>query len=165
MALVKDTLKAKLTSIYEKGEVGNPSPAAVGMRTAGAYLQYCSGGQNAAGLPFLAMPGSAKLGQDLANIYSKESPSGAITAQKMAKAFDACLATFMSQFQNTIISTPFKGLLYTHLTIAFGKPANSASDYAKNLAMALHLATTAPAIQVIGVVPGTPPVPFAGPIT
>ena len=103
MALVKDTLKAKLTSIYEKGKAGNPSPAAVGMRTAGAYLQYCSGGQNAAGLPFLAMPGSAKLGQDLANIYIKKSPSGAITAQKMATAFDACLATFMSQFQNTII--------------------------------------------------------------
>ena len=165
MALVKDTLKAKLTSIYEKGKAGNPSPAAVGMRTAGAYLQYCSGGQNAAGLPFLAMPGSAKLGQDLANIYIKKSPSGAITAQKMATAFDACLATFMSQFQNTIISTPFKGLLYTYLNIYLNKPANSASEYAKNLAMALHLATTAPAIQVIGVVPGTPPVPFAGPIT
>ena len=165
MALVKDTLKAKLTSIYEKGKAGNPSPAAVGMRTAGAYLQYCSGGQNAAGLPFLAMPGSAKLGQDLANIYIKKSPSGAITAQKMATAFDACLATFMSQFQNTIISAPFKGLLYTYLNIYLNKPANSASEYAKNLAMALHLATTAPAIQVIGVVPGTPPVPFAGPIT
>ena len=165
MALVKDTLKAKLTSIYEKGKAGNPSSSIVGMRTAGAYLQYCSGGQNAAGLPFLAMPGSAKLGQDLANIYSKESPSGAITAQKMAKAFDACLATFMSQFQNTIISAPFKGLLYTYLNIYLNKPANSASEYAKNLAMALHLATTAPAIQVIGVVPGTPPVPFAGPIT
>ena len=165
MALVKDTLKAKLTSIYEKGKAGNPSPAAVGMRTAGAYLQYCSGGQNAAGLPFIAMPGSSKLGQDLANIYSKESPSGESTAQAMAKAFDACLATFMSQFQNTIISAPFKGLLYTYLNIYLNKPANSASEYAKNLAMALHLATTAPAIQVIGVVPGTPPVPFAGPIT
>ena len=165
MALVKDTLKAKLTSIYEKGKAGNPSSSIVGMRTAGAYLQYCSGGQNAAGLPFLAMPGSAKLGQDLANIYLKKSPSGAITAQKMATAFDACLATFMSQFQNTIISAPFKGLLYTYLNIYLNKPANSASEYAKNLAMALHLATTAPAIQVIGVVPGTPPVPFAGPIT
>ena len=165
MALVKDTLKAKLTSIYEKGKAGNPSPAAVGMRTAGAYLQYCSGGQNAAGLPFLAMPGSAKLGQDLANIYLKKSPSGAITAQKMATAFDACLATFMSQFQNTIISSAFKGLLYTYLNIYLNKPANSASEYAKNLSQALHLATTAPAIQIIGVVPGTPPVPFAGPIT
>jgi hypothetical protein len=71
----------------------------------------------------------------------------------------------MSQFQNTIISAPFKGLLYTYLNIYLNKPANSASEYAKNLAMALHLATTAPAIQVIGVVPGTPPVPFAGPIT
>ena len=165
MGLVLLDLQNSLIDIYSKGKIGNPSGATVGLRTAGAYLQYCSGGQNAAGLPFLAMPGSAKLGQDLANIYSKESPSGESTAQAMAKAFDACLATFMSQFQNTIISSAFKGLLYTYLNIYLNKPANSASEYAKNLAMALHLATTAPAIQVIGVVPGTPPVPFAGPIT
>ena len=112
------------------------------------------------------MPGSATLGTDLGIIYSTVSPAaqGTLTATKIANAFDLCLMTFMSTFQNSIITGPFKGLLKTYLDIYLNKPALTASKFAANLAMALHLATTAPAIQVIGIIPGAPPIPFAGPI-
>ena len=166
MALIKASLQAELISIYEKGPMGNPFPAATGIKTGRAYLNYCAAGQNQAGMPMTAMPGAATLGGDLAEIYSTVSPAnlGSLTATKMATAFDICLSTFLSTFQTSMVTGPFAGLLQTNLDIAFSKPALSATEFAGNLAMALHLATTAPAIQCSGVVPGPAPYVFSGPI-
>ena len=164
MALVKNKLETGLKNIYEKGKKGNAFPGGVGHKTAKEYLKYMQDAQNTMGLPFQAMTGASVLGGDLAQIYSAKSLSGEATARKMADAFDKCIATLLTQHQTTIVSSAFKALAYTYFNIYLNKPARSASEYAKNLAMGLHLATTAPAIQVIGVVPGTPPVPFAGPI-
>ena len=166
MALIKESLQAELISIYEKGPMGNPFPAATGIKTGRAYLNYCAAGQNQAGMPMTAMTGSATLGTDLGIIYSTVSPAnlGSLTATKMANKFDLCLMTFMSTFQRSMITGPFAGLLQTHLDIAFSKPALSATEFAGNLALALHLATTAPAIQCSGFVPGPAPYVFSGPI-
>ena len=153
-----------MKSIYEKGKRGNTSPVEVGTKTGKAYMTYMQNAQNAMGFKFTGMTGASVLGGDLAQIYSAKSLSGEATARKMADAFDKCIATLLTQHQTTIVSAAFKPLAYTYFNIYLSKPARSASEYAKNLAMGLHLATTAPAIQVIGVVPGTPPVPFAGPI-
>ena len=164
MALAKQSLETELKSIYEKGKKGNPSPVTVGTKTGKAYMTYMQNAQNAMGLPFTGMAGASALGTELGNIYSAKSLSGDATARKLADAFDKCIATLLTQHQTTIVSAAFKPLAYTYFNIYLNKPARSASEYAKNIAMALHLATTAPAIQVIGVVPGTPPVPFSGPI-
>ena len=164
MALIKQSLQAELTKIYEKGQKGNPSGLSVGIKTAKAYLNYCSAAQNQAGMTMVTMSGSVTLGEKLGEIYNKTSPSGSKTAMKMASAFDNCLMTFMSTFQTTMITGPFKGLLNTYLNIYLNKPAPTASKFAANLAMALHLATTAPAIQCSGVVPGPAPYVFSGPI-
>ena len=166
MPLIKEPLQAELTSIYEKGKMGNPDPNLVGIKTAKAYLNYCAAGQNQAGMPMTAMTGSATLGTDLGIIYSTVSPAnlGSLTATKMANKFDLCLMTFMSTFQTSIVTGPFAGLLKTYLDIYLNKPALTATEFAGNLAMALHLATTAPAIQCSGVVPGPAPYVFSGPI-
>ena len=166
MALIKESLQAELTTIYEKGPLGNPDTNLVGIKTATAYLNYCAAGQNQAGMPMTAMPGAATLGGDLAEIYSTVSPAnlGSLTATKMANKFDLCLMTFMSTFQTSMVTGPFAAVLQTHLDIVFSKPALSATEFAGNLAMALHLATTAPAIQCSGFVPGPAPYVFSGPI-
>ena len=166
MALIKEPLQAELTTIYEKGPMGNPDPNLVGIKTAKAYLNYCAAGQNQAGMPMTAMPGSATLGTDLGIIYSTVSPAaqGTLTATKIANAFDLCLMTFLSTFQTSIVTGPFAGLLKTYLDIYLNKPALTASEFAGNFAMALHLATTAPAIQCSGFVPGPAPYVFSGPI-
>ena len=165
MALVEQALKSELTSIYEKGKKGNLSPQMVGVKTGKAYLSYMQNAQNVFGFTFTGMTGAADLGQELGKLYSTvPTMSGEKMAREMSKAFDKCIATLLTQHQTTIVSAAFKPLAYTYFNIYLNKPARSASEYAKNIAMALHLATTAPAIQVIGVVPGTPPVPFAGPI-
>ena len=166
MALIKESLEAELISIYEKGPTGNPFPAATGIKTGRAYLNYCAAGQNQAGMPMTAMPGSATLGTDLGIIYSTVSPAnlGSLTATKMANKFDLCLMTFMSTFQTSMVTGPFAAVLQTHLNIVFSKPALSATEFAGNFALALHLATTAPAIQCSGFVPGPAPYVFSGPI-
>ena len=166
MALVEQALKSELTSIYEKGKKGNLSPQMLGVKTAKAYLSYMQNAQNVIGYTFTGMTGAADLGQELGKLYSTvPTMSGEKMAREMSKAFDKCIATLLTTNQTTIVSTAFGPLCYTHLNIAFGKPARTSTDYAKNVAKALHLSTTAPAIILSGIVPGTPPVPFSGPIS
>ena len=165
MALLKETLQAELTTIYEKGPLGNPDCTLVGIQTAKAYLTYCATGQNAVGQSMIAMPGSIILGQTLGTIFSAMSPAGSLTAVKMASAFELCLLTFMSTFQLAIVPGPFKQILELNLNIYLNKPSITGTEFASNFAMALHLATTAPAIQVSGIAPGLPPIPFTGPIS
>ena len=81
----------------------------------------------------------------------------------MATAFDTCLATFLSVNQNTIITAAGLPLLTGELMQVFGSPAPSATLFAQSFASALNNYTLA--AIVIGVIPGTPPVPFTGPIS
>ena len=91
MPIVAATLQGELIDIYEKGPKGNPSPQIVGLKTAKAYLNYVTPAMNAGAGSFSAMPGASALGQELGQIYSSISPAGALTGQKMAKAFNNCL--------------------------------------------------------------------------
>jgi len=163
MPLVVATLQGELIDIYEKGPKGNPAPQIVGLKTAKAYMNYCSAGMNAGGHPFTAMPGASALGQDLGNIYNSISPSGALTAQKMAKAFDSCLATWLSVFQTTIVTAPGLPGLIAGLMDIFSKPNPSSTLFANKLAKELNTYTLA--AIVMGVTPDTPGVPFTGPIS
>ena len=163
MPLVAAGLQAELIDIYEKGPKGNPSPQIVGLKTAKAYMNFCSAGMNAGGHPFIAMPGAAALGQELGDIYSSTSPSGALTAQKMAKAFDSCLATWISLFQNTIVTAPGLPGLISGLVDIFSKPNPSSTIFANKLAKELNTYTLA--AMVMGVTRDTPGVPFSGAIS
>ena len=108
------------------------------------------------------MPGSIALGSDLTDILSATSPSGAMTAQKMAKAFDSCLQTYISLFQNSIITAAGLSGLISDLTDLLSAPSPSASLFATKFATALNTYTSS--ATVIGIIPGTPPIPFSGPI-
>ena len=163
MGLVLLDLQNSLIDIYSKGKIGNPSGATVGLRTAGAYLKYCSAGQNAAGFPFTAMPGSTPLGQDLANLYLKTVPDGRIFALKMAKAFTTCLDTWMSVNQTVMVALPGMPGLQSELMDIFSKPMPDNSAFAMALGKALHNFTIS--AMVMGIVPDTPGVPFQGPIS
>ena len=154
MPLILPALTSELISAYDKGPAGNPSPQIVGIDTAKAYMNYVSSGMNAGGQAFTAMPGASALGQELGDIYSGKSPAGALTAQKMAKAFDTCLGTFLSVFQNTII---------TGLADVLGAPNMSTMLYCNKLAKELNTYTLS--AIVIGVIPDTPGIPFTGPIS
>jgi len=162
MPLILPALNAELVSVYMKGPSGNPVPPLVGIKTAQAYLNYVTPGINAGAGSTIAMPGSVALGSDLGDILSATSPAGALTAQKMAKAFDSCLQTYISLFQNSIVTTSGLPGLISDLTDIFSKPKGVASLFATALGRALNTYTAS--AVVIGIIPGTPPVPFSGPI-
>jgi hypothetical protein len=109
------------------------------------------------------MPGSSALGQDLGDILSKSSPAGDLTAMKMAKAFDTCLGTFLSVFQNTIITASGLPGLQAELGKLFSSPKPSTTLFCMDYAKALNNYTLS--AIVIGVIPDTPGIPFTGPIS
>ena len=162
MPLVVATLQAELISIYEKGPAGNPAPPVVGIKTAKAYNTFLQPGINAGAGSTTAMPGFAALGSDLGEILSSVSPDGSLTANKMAKAFDSCLQTYLSLHQTSIVTTSGLPGLKSDLSDIFAAPIPSSTLFATKFATALNTYTAS--ATVIGVIPGTPPVPFAGPI-
>ncbi len=163
MPLISATFQGELTGIFDVGPSGNPSGKKVGMDVSKAYMNYISAGMNAGGFPFSAMPGTSALGSNLGDILDKESPSSALTAQKMAKEFDSCLATFMSVNQISIVTTAGLGPLISELSDLLGKANASASLFCQGLATAVN--NHAMAAIVSGLIPGAPPVPFTGPIS
>ena len=162
MPLLMPTLQSELISVFEKGPAGNPAPPLVGIKTAQAYLNFVTPGINAGAGPTNAMPGSVALGSDLGDILSATSPSGALTAQKMAKAFDSCLQTYISLYQTTIVTATGLSGLISDLTDLLSSPKPSATLFATKFATALNTYTAS--ATVIGVIPGAPPIPFSGPI-
>ena len=164
MPLVSATFQAELVGIFEVGPSGNPSGKKVGIDISKAYMNYISAGMNVGGFPFSAMPGTSALGSALGDILDKESPSGALTAQKMAKEFDSCLATFLSVNQTTIITTAGLGPLISELVDLLGKTNQaSASLFCQGLATAVN--NHAMAATVTAFIPGAPPVTVVGPIS
>ena len=162
MPLILPSLQSELVDIFNKGKKGNPDPSLVGIKIGKAYMNYVSAGINAGGQPFTAMPGSSALGQELGDILSTTSPAGNLTAMKMAKAFDTCLQTFLSVFQTTIITTAGLPGLQMELTDVFGSPKPTTTLFCMAYAKALNNYTLS--AIVIGVIPDTPGIPFAGPI-
>ena len=163
MPLVSATFQAELVGIFEVGPSGNKSGKLVGMDISKAYMNYISAGMNAGGFPFSAMPGVSGLGSALGDILDNTSPSGAVTAQKMAKEFDSCLATFMSVNQIAIVTTAGLPGLISELVDLLSKANASATLFCQGFATAVN--NHAMAAIVSGMIPGAPPVPFTGPIS
>ena len=164
MPLISATFQAELVGIFEVGPSGNPSGKKVGIDISKAYMNYISAGMNAGGFPFSGMTGTSQLGSGLGDILDAESKTHATTAQKMAKEFDSCLATFLSVNQTTIITTAGLGPLISELIDLLGKTNQaSASLFCQGLATAVN--NHAMAAIVSGMIPGTPPIPFTGPIS
>ena len=94
MPLIMPSLQSELIDIYSKGKKGNPAPKLVATKTAQAYFNYVSGGMNAGGQPFTAMPGSSEpalLGKAFTDLFkehqhpSSVGPTGAVMPQYAAK--------------------------------------------------------------------------------
>tara|TARA_R110000744_G_scaffold109531_1_gene206931 strand:- start:129 stop:620 length:492 start_codon:yes stop_codon:yes gene_type:complete len=162
MPLLLPVLQADLVSIYEKGPAGNPAPPLVGIKTSKAYMSFVQPGINAGAGATIAMPGMIPLGLDLGEIMSSPSPDGSLTAQKMAKAFDSCLQTYISLFQTTIVTASGLPGLISDLVDLFATPIPSSTLFATKFATALNTYTLSATVS--GIIPGTPPIPFSGPI-
>lgn len=163
MPLIVATLQTELIAALEKGPAGNPAPPLVGINIAKAYNNYCSSAMNVGAGSFSGMPGVSTLGQELGDILSATSPAGALTAIKMATAFNSCLSTLLTVHQIAIVTAPGLPVLQAGLSQVFSLPAASATMFAQQLATQLNTFTLLAIVS--GVIPGTPPVPFTGPLS
>ena len=164
MPLVVANLQDTLVNAYTKGgDKGNPDPKKVGREVAQAYFNYVSAGVDSGGSSFAAMPGKDTLGQALGSIYSKEYTSGLLHAQDMAKEFDACLQTFKTAWQTTIITSGGTQALFMGLNGIFSSPNSDKAMFARKLGMELSNFTMM--AMVSGLIPGSPPVPYTGPLS
>ena len=163
MPLVVSALQGELVGIYTSGgDSGNPDPKKVGRDVAGAYFNYVSAGVDSGGSPFMAMTGKDSLGQELGGIYDKEYTSGLLHAQDMAKAFDNCLQTFRTSWSHTIVTTPGTAPFFAGLNGIFSSPNSDRAMFARKFGM--ELANFTMMAMVSGLIPGSPPVPYTGPI-
>ena len=163
MPLVLPTLQNELVDVYNKGKKGNPEPTLVGLKTGTAYANYVSAGMNAAGFPFTSMPGTQALQDGIGDLLKKKGQMGTSFAASLSMKFNDCLSTFLSVHQTTIITAAGTSALFTELNKIFSSPKGHASLFATALGRALHNFTLS--ATVIGVVPDTPGIPFAGPIS
>ena len=82
---------------------------------------------------------------------------------KAAKAFNNCLMTYMSVYQTTIVTAAgLPGLINDFIEIG-SAPQASPVKFAQGFAKALDVYTKQ--AVVIGIIPGSPPIPFTGPIS
>jgi hypothetical protein len=163
MPLVLPDLQNELIDVYDKGKKGNPEPTLVGLKTGTAYAKYVSGGMNAAGFPFTSMPGTMDLQDGIGDLLNKKGQMGTSFAASLSMKVNDCLMTFLSVHQTSIITAAGTATLFQELNDIFSKPMPDSTSFAMALGRALHNFTLA--ATVIGVVPDTPGVPFAGPIS
>ena len=137
----------------------------VWMKIAKEYCNtYLQGGMNA-GSGSTTLPGiAATLGAECIEATAAPNPVGMLTAVKLAKAFQNCLLTYLSLFQTSPpITAPGFPQLINDFSSFMVAPDNNPLNFPKELGKALDTFTVA--ATVIGVVPGVPPVPFAGPLS
>ena len=163
MPLILPSLQSELIDIFNKGKKGNPDGTLVGIKVGKAYMNYVSAGINAGGGAFTGMTGASKLGTDLGDLLVKSPNMGPSHAATYSMRVNTCLSTFLSVHQTTIITAAGTSALFQELNDIVSKPKGHPSLYATALGRALHNFTLA--ATVIGVVPDTPGVPFAGPIS
>ena len=137
----------------------------VWMKIAKEYCNtYLQGGMNA-GSGSTILPGiAATLGMECIEATAVPNPVGMLTAVKLAKAFQNCFLTYMSLFQTSPpVTAPGFPQLINDFSSFMVAPDNNPLNFPKELGKALDTFTVA--ATVIGVVPGVPPVPFAGPLS
>ena len=163
MPLVIPTLQSELIGIYETGKKGNPDPDKVAKKTAQAYFNFVSPAIDAGGSPFATMTGKDALETGLINILSKSNPSSAIVAQKIANEFVNCLLTFKTVWQTVINTNPGARLFSQDLTDLLSKPQPDSTAFAMKFGSAIGNFTGL--AIVTGIIPGSPPVPYTGPLS
>ena len=163
MPLVIQTLQSELVGIYETGKMGNPDPDKVAKRTAQAYFNFVSLAIDAGGSKFTTMTGKDALEKGLISILSKSNPSSAIVAQKIANEFVNCLLTFKTVWQTVINTNPGARLFSQDLTDLLSKPQPDSTAFAMKFGSAIGNFTGL--AIVTGLIPGSPPVPYTGPLS
>ena len=125
---------------------------------------YLLNAQNAGGFSATSVPNGTTAGQNIARIMKKTRKQGALVPIKLAKEISTTLmSSFQSVNQTVIITAAGMTALQKDLNDMMKDPTKSKTKMTRKLVKALD--TYAKSCTVNGIIPGSPPIPFAGPLT
>ena len=157
MALVKAVLFSELMATYGGH---SPDPMKPGKDIAKAFKNYLMMGQNAGGFPASNVI-DAPTGLTIGGIYASQLPAGTSVGQQIGAALTTMAATFLSGQQ---IGPPAVSPSHTpELIQLYSGPQPSGVSFSKELANILD--TWTKTWVVSGLIPGSPPIPFSGPLS
>ena len=159
MALIESVLKSQLVT----GFAGpNSSAMQAASKIADSIDSYIKGITNLGGGSFISMSGLAVLKTNLNNIFLAQESSGVSVGNKVSQAIDDCTKTLLTVHQTgpPITVGSFAGFKF-QMVVLFGGYQNSGVEFGQKLASHIHNYFSL--IQIQGVIPGSPPIPFNGP--
>ena len=157
MALVKATLQGELIATYGGH---SPDPMKPGKDIAKAFKNYLMMAQNAGGFPASNVV-DAPTGMTIGGVYAQQLPSGAAVATQIASALSTMALTFLSTNQ---IGPPAVSPSHTpELIQLYSGHQSTGVSFSKELANILD--TWTKTWVVSGLIPGSPPIPFSGPLS
>ena len=124
---------------------------------------YLLNAQNAGGFSATAVSNGATAGQNIAEIMKKPRKVGAVVPIKIAKEIATTLmSSFQSVNQTVIVTAAGMTALQKDLNDMMKDPTKSKTKMPQKLVKALD--TYAKSCTVSGIIPGSPPIPFTGPL-
>ena len=157
MALIKSTLQMELAGYFAKPA---PNPMKPGKDIAKAFKNYLLMGMNAGGFPTTNVV-DAPTGMTIGGVFAQQLPVGASIGSQIATALTTMALTYLSGQQ---IGPPAAAPSHTPgLIQLFSGPQPSGMQFAKELAGILD--TWTKTWVVSGLIQGSPPIPFSGPLS
>ena len=157
MALIKSALKSQLMVRF-MGHAADPMKP--GKDIAKSFAIYLKGGMNAGGFPTSNVV-DAPTGMTIGGVFAQQLPVGASIGSQIATALTTMALTYLSGQQ---IGPPVTAPSHTpQLIQLFSGPQPSGMQFAKELAGILD--TWTKTWVVSGLIPGSPPIPFSGPLS
>ena len=157
MALVKATMMMELAGVFA---ASNPDPMKPGQDIAKAFKNYLMMGMNAGGFPASNVV-DAGAGAGIGGVFAQQLPVGAAIGSQIATQLTTMSLTFLSGQQ---IGPPIASPSHTPgLIQLFSGPQPAGMAFAKELSGILD--TWTKTWVVSGLIPGSPPIPFSGPLS
>ena len=158
MALIKATLMMDLAKSFA-AYAGDPMKP--GKDIANAYEKYLKMGMNAGGFPATAVGTTSAAGQAIGGVFAMQLPVGALIGTLIGSHLLSMALTFQSTNQ---IGPPVAAPSHTpQLIQLFSGPQPTSLQFAKELSGILD--TWTKTWVVSGLIPGSPPIPFSGPLS
>ncbi len=157
MALVKAIMFGELVGVF--GGFA-PTPIKPGQDIAKAFKNYLMLGMNTGGFPSTTVVDTAA-GIAIGGVFASQMPTGIMIGSQVATHLTTMALTYMSGQQ---IGPPVTPPTHTaDLMTLFSDLPPSGIKFAKNLSDILD--TWTKTWTVSGLIPGSPPIPFSGPLS
>ena len=158
MALIKATLMMELAGYFATYA---SDPMKPGKDIAKAYKNYLLMGMNAGGFPASVVTAAQPSGMGMGGVFAQQLPVGALIGSQIASQLTTMALSFMSTNQ---IGPPAAAPSHTpQLIQLFSGPHPTSLSFAKELSGILD--TWTKSWIVSGLIPGSPPIPFSGPLS